>query len=210
MAPRALAFAIPMRKMRILVTAVAGLAALLAWSGAPDAATGVKVPIVCSRGPSGQTFAAWVSVPSVAAEHATYRVRIDSVPSERLSKTGLNYIHGMWTDYVVPAGARYVEGSAHLVPGTGTANVRAGARVWHDRGTIHMWLPAHVPNGSGYTPPSVEYDLEVLAPAGTSLPLAFARYRVSANVFLLGDLDVTCEPSPRPYPLARTVVTPAL
>jgi hypothetical protein len=179
--------------------------ALLLSSRAIAAGSSARVPIVCSRG-GAQTFEAIVTAPARATEKSVYSVRIDSVPSAPLSSTGLNFIHAMTTDYVVPPGTRYVDGSARLVPGTGSANVREGARVVHDRGTIRMELPARVRKGSGFTPPSVEYQVEVASPAGASLPVSFARYRVSANVFLLGDLDVTCDPSPRPYVLARTAV----
>ncbi len=190
--------------MKLVPLSVLGV--VLAWSTAPDAAIAARIPIVCSRGGS-QTFEARVTVPATAAERSSFTVRIDSVPSPPLSNTGLHYIHAMTTDYLVPPGTRYVEGSARLVPGTGSANVLEGARVWHDRGTIRMALPARVKNGSGFTPPSLEYQVEAASPAGTTLNVAFSRYRVSANVFLLGDLDVTCDPSPRPYTLARTVVT---
>lgn len=188
--------------------ALTTLAVSLVWTTTPGAATAAKVPIVCSRG-GDQTFHALVTAPTTAAERSTYTVRIDSVPSPPLSKTGLNYIHAMTTDYLVPSGTRYVEGSARLVPGTGSANVRDGARLSHERGTIRMVLPARIGNGTGFTPPSIEYQVEVSSPAGTSLAVAFSRYRVSANVFIVGNLDVTCDPTPRPYTLARTLVTAA-
>ncbi len=168
----------------------------------------VAIPVVCSRGPSGQRLHTRVTVPATAAVGSTYRVRLDSIPSGRISNTGLYYLRDMASDYVVPPGASYVEGSARIVPGTGSENVRAGARAWYEAGLVHMLLPAHVENGSSYTPPSVEFEVKVNAPAGTRLEVKFARHRLVANVFLLGALRVTCDPTPKPYTLATTLATP--
>jgi hypothetical protein len=186
---------------------LATLAATLAWSAIPDAATSVTVPLVCSRGSSGQHHDARVTVPKSADTATKYTIRIDGVSSGRISNTGLNYLHDMSTDYLVPAGTRYVDGSVHVVANTGTENVRAGARAYHDSGIIRLQLPAHVENGSSFTPPSIEFDVEVASNAGASLPLAFAQYRVAANAFLVGDVHVTCDPTPKPFTLAKTSVT---
>jgi hypothetical protein len=169
----------------------------------------VSAPMVCSRGPADQRFAVILTLPPTAAEASTYAVRIDGVASGTISHVGLNYIHDMETDYVVPRGATYVADSAHVIAGTGTANVAAGARVWHDAGIIRVLLPGRVASGTGYTPPSVELELQASAPAGTSLPFTFFGYRVVANAFLVGDVHTTCTPTPRPYPLGATRVTAA-
>jgi hypothetical protein len=116
----------------------------------------------------------------------------------------------MSTEYALPPGATYVPGSARLVTGTGTPNVAASARVAYEayeNGLIRLTLPSHVPSGSSYTPPSIEFQLEAAAPPGTSLPLAFSKYQVTANAFLVGDVSATCEPVPKRYTLATTVVT---
>ena len=115
----------------------------------------------------------------------------------------------MATDYLLPAGAQYVQGSAHFVPGTGTANVLEGARVWQEGGMLRVVLPARVENGSRYTPPSVEFQLRVVAARGSRLSLRLAQVRVLANALLLGDQRTECNPNPRSYVLATTLVAPA-
>jgi len=191
---------------------VLGAGAVLAMTLATTTTFGspiaVRVPIVCSRGPSGQALNVAVTMPSSQATGTTFPIRIDSTPSGKISHTGLFYIFDMQTDYLVPAGTAYVEGSARIVPDTGTPNVRANARVWHDAEGIHVVLPARVQNGSGYTPPSVEFQVEIRAPAGTSLALKLSRHRVAASVFLLGTLRTTCDPSSRPYTIGTTLVGP--
>jgi hypothetical protein len=174
----------------------------------PPAPVRVTGPLVCSRGPSAQSFQTVVTMPSSLPAGAVLGVQIDGVPSGKISHMGLNYIHDMTTEYLVPAGTRYVEGSAHLVPGSGTPNVRAGARAWGARGVIHLVLPAHVENGSSYIPPSLAFDAQITAPAGAVVSLKFDRYEVTANVFLLGDLHTVCGPHPRPYTIGVTRVAP--
>lgn len=183
------------------------LATLIAAAETSVAATSVRAPLVCSRGPSGQHFDVSVTLPRTAPEGSVYGVRIDGVSSGIISHTGLNYIHDMSTDYALPSGTTYVAGSARIVPNTGTANVVAGARVWHDAGRILVTLPGRVESGSSYTPPSIEFQVKVTARAKTSLALQFLQYRVTANAFLVGDLRTTCDPSPKPYSLATTLVT---
>src|SRR6185436_14896803 len=85
---------------------------------ATGTATRARVPLVCSRGPSGQHYQTVVTLPSAAAEGATYAVRIEGVNSGTISHTGLNYIHDMATDYALPPGTSYVEGSLRVVPNT--------------------------------------------------------------------------------------------
>lgn len=185
---------------------VAVLVSALVTSRTAGAPRAVKVPIKCSRGPSGQSLHVVVTQPSSQATGSRFTVRFDSVPSGTISHTGLNYIFDQATDYLLPPGARYVEGSARIVPDTGTTNVRAGARAWREGATLHVLLPAQIENGASYTPPSVEVELEVTAAAGATLPIKLEQYRVAANVFLLGDLRTTCDPEPAPYTLGTTLV----
>jgi hypothetical protein len=187
-----------------LALSIAG--ALVTTAPAGLAAT-VRAPLHCSRG-GGQSFTAAVTAPSTQPEGSTYVVRIDSVPSGAIARTGLHYIHDMETDYVLPAGAAYVAGSAHIVPQTGTANVLPGARVSYEGGMLRLVLPAHVENGSGYTPPSVEFQLRVTAANGARLSLRLGQVRVMANALLLGDVRTECNPTPRSNVLATTVVAP--
>ncbi len=90
------------------------------------AVAAVRAPTLCSRGPSEQAFTAMITLPHAAEQGATYTVRIDALPSGRIAHFGLNHIHDMATDYVVPSGAKYVPGSARIVLETGTPNVVAG------------------------------------------------------------------------------------
>ncbi len=196
-----------MNRSKVLEWAI--LAASVATTTTVAAAVSVRAPLVCSRGPSAQQFDVLLTFPRTAPEASTYSIRIDGVDSGKISHTGLNFIHDMSTDYVLPSGATYVAGSARIVPKTGTANVAAGARVWHEAGKIRVVLPGRVESGSSYTPPSIEFRLAVTAPVGTSLVLKLLEYRVTANAFLVGDLLTTCDPTPKPYTLATTFVTPA-
>jgi hypothetical protein len=186
------------------------LAAVVASLGAPAtlgaATTPAKVPITCSRGPSGQSFTATVIAPDKTKQGDTYTVRIDSASSGVISHTGLNYLHDMETEYLVPTGTKYVEGSARIVPGTGTPNVQKGALAWHDKGVIHMLLPGKVESGTSHTPPSLEFKLTATSAPGNKLALKFLRYRVTANAIVVGDLKTTCDPTPSPYTIANTVV----
>lgn len=188
-----------------LALAIAG--ALLTAAPAGLAGT-VRAPLECSHGGGGQFYTATVTAPSTQPEGSTYVVRIDSVPSGAIARTGLHYIHDMETDYVLPSGATYVPGSAHVVPHTGTANVLPGARVGYQNGTLRLVLPARVENGSGYTPPSVEFQLRVTASRGARLSLRLGQVRVVANALLLGDVRTECNPAPRLYVLATTLVAP--
>jgi len=185
------------------------IAAAVVWAASASAATAVRAPINCTRGPSGQHFDALVTIPRTAAEKATYTVRIDGVSSGIIEHTGLNYIHDMASDYPLPAGASYVAGSAHIVQGTGSANVSAGATVSQEGGVIRLVMPGHVDSGTSYTPPSIEFQLTVTGKAGDSLPISFSEYRVTANAVLVGNLATKCTPSPSPYPLGATTVVAA-
>ena len=180
----------------------AALASGPALAADPLPASPVKVPMACSRGPAA-AFEALVTMPPSAAPGALVTVRIDSVPSGTVSHFGLFSIHGMITHYLLPAGTSYVEGSARLLPDTGTANACPGAKVWHDEAGLHLALPAHVRNGSSYTPPSFEFTMRVDDAAHSELELQFAHYEVKADALLVGTVLTTCAPSPSPYTIAR-------
>ena len=194
----------------VLVAVIASGVATAALAAAPPAmSTAVVAPMVCSKGPGGKTFSVAVLLPPTVAQASTYDVRLDGVPTGKISGFGLNYTHDISVDYLVPAGATFVEGSARIVPGTGTPNVSEGARVWHEGGLIRMVMPGRVDSGTGYTSPSIAFQLTAKAPPGTSIPIAFSQYRVTANAIVVGDVNATCEPTPKPYTLGTTLVTAA-
>lgn len=181
-----------------------------AVSLAPDAAragTSVSVPIECSRGPSGQSFRTTISIPAQVTQGEKFTVRVDGVSSGTISHTGLRYIHDMVTEYLLPQGATLVAGSLHLVPGTGSANVTPTASVTRVGNTIRLALPGRVDDGSSYTPPSFEFQLEATAAAGGKIAFQFSQYRVTAKAVIVGDVDTVCTPKPQPYTLATTTVT---
>jgi len=190
------------------IAGLTGLAMTLASATSLGADRTITAPLVCSRGGNGKAFRAIVSLPDSQPTGSRYAVRIDSFPSGKVAHFGLNYIFDMMTSYRVPAGTKYVEGSARVVPNTGTANVRAGARAWHDANGVHLLLPARVENGGSYTPPSLQFQLEVTAAAGTELLLKLGGCKVSANVLLLGNVDTTCVPAPAPFTIGKTVALP--
>ena len=80
--------------------------------------------------------------------------------------------------------------------------------MFHDATGIHFVLPAHITNGSSYTPPSIEFAVKVTAPAGGEVGIKFAHYEVTANAFLVGNVHRS-DPSPKPYALAAVRVDPA-
>jgi hypothetical protein len=164
----------------------------------------VGIPLTCSRGPSGQEHDVTVTVPASITPGARYKVRVDGVDSGKISHTGLRYIFDMWSEWPVPLGTDYVEGSARIVPGTGSENVRTGARVVHTPGVLSLVLPARVENGASYTPPSFEFELHETSTDGASVTQRFGGYHVSANAFLVGDVRTSCEPTPKPFPVAVT------
>jgi hypothetical protein len=173
-----------------------------------EAASNISIPLNCSKGPSDQRQKIVVTIPASAAEGSNYKVRIDGVNSGKVSHTGLNHIFDMWYEWPVPRGTQYVEGSARIIANTGTENVRRGARIVHQGGVLNLVLPAHVDNGSNYTPPSFEFALKVTAPGGATVTQTFRRYRVTANAFLIGDVHTTCDPKPKPFPVATTKIEP--
>jgi hypothetical protein len=164
----------------------------------------------CSSGPSGQRFNAGVSMPAQAAVGTTYSVRIDGVSSGKISHIGLNYLHDMTVDYAVPAGTTYVDGSAEIIPGTGTDNVLPGARLTHRAGVITLALPAHVDEGTSYTPPSIRFQLRATGAPGSTASLSLRRFRLTANAFLVGEVAVSCEPKVKPAGIGSTVIVDAV
>jgi hypothetical protein len=166
----------------------------------------VDIPLACSRGGGGQQHDVAVTVPATVMPGGRYRVRVDGIDTGKISHFGLNYIFDMESEWPIPPGTEYVEGSAHVVPGTGSQNVRAGAYVVHHGASIHLVLPAHVDNGVGYTSPSFEFDLLAPSTEGASITQQFAAYSVSAHAVLVGVLRTTCQPTPKTFPVAVTRV----
>jgi hypothetical protein len=181
----------------------------VATTAAPAAAGRVAAPLLCDQGPSGQRFVVGTTLPASAESGSTYAVRIDGESSGKISHFGLNHLHDLTVEYVLPAGASYVEGSAQLVPGTGTPNVLVSPRLSHRAGVVTLLLPDKVENGTSYTPPSIRLRLRAVATPGAPAVVAFRQYRLKANAFLVGDVAVTCDPSPKPYPIGTTLITPA-
>lgn len=173
------------------------------------AGTRAVIPIACSHGPEDQKHQAVVTVPDSAAPATVFKVRVDGVDSGKISHTGLNYIFDMTYEWMVPPGTAIVDGSARIVPNTGTANVRGGARISVKGNVVQMVLPAHVEDGSRYTPPSFEYELKVQAAAGTTVSQKFKSYRVMANAVVIGNVETTCDPKPRPFPVGKTKIEKA-
>ena len=193
------------RALRCGAVAIATLF-LVGFESPAAAPRRVSIPLDCSRGPSGQMQNVVITVPAHVPAGSRYTVRVDGVDSGKISHTGLRYIFDMGYAWPVPPGARYVEGSARIVAGTGSENVRPGARIVQASGSVDSVIPAHVEDGSSYTPPSFEFELDVTGPPGTSITQSFSGYHVTAHAFLVGDVHTSCEPVPRPFPVAVTRV----
>jgi hypothetical protein len=178
----------------------------LAGTAATAAADRVTPLLVCTKGPDGQRFNAGVTLPSRAAPGAVYTVRIDGVSSGKISHFGLNYLHDMTVDYVLPAGA-YVDGSAQIIPGTGTANVTPSTRLSYHDGVLTMALPGRVLEGTDYTPPSISVQLRAIGAPGSRAEVSLRRFRLTANAFLVGEVPVSCEPVVKPSPIGVTLIT---
>jgi hypothetical protein len=178
---------------------------MLTAIASPPAVRG-DLPLTCSKGPSGQRFQFQVTIPSRAEVGSTYEIRIDGVNSGTVSHFGLNHLHDMTVEYVLPAGS-YVEGSAQFVAGTGTANVLAGRRLAYHDGVLTMTLPGKVENGTDYTPPSIRLQLKATGAPGEWAWVAFKHYRLTANAFVVGDVAVSCDPTLKPYGLGATLIT---
>jgi hypothetical protein len=178
--------------------------ALLATAG-PATADRVTPLLVCSKGPSGQRFNAGVTLPSRVEPGSIYTVRIDGVSSGKISHFGLNYLHDMTVDYVLPDGS-YVDGSARIIPGTGTANVLVSPRLTYHGGVLRMVLPGKVQEGTAYTPPSISVDLRAIGAPGSRAAVSLRQFRLTANAFLVGEVPVSCEPAVKPSPIGTTLI----
>jgi hypothetical protein len=193
---------------RFVALAVALSASLFVLEGEPEAATRTSAPVSCTRGASA-VFEINAVVPETAAEGTTYVVRIEGTASGKISQTGLNSLRDITFEYALPSGATYVEGSARVVPGTGSDNVKGSARVSLSGSVLTLILPARVPNGGSYQPPTIEVKLKAASAPSTVLPVTFSRYRVRANVVILGDIDAVCTPARPPFTLGATRVVTA-
>lgn len=191
----------------IQAAALATISVIMPWTTTPEAATAVSVPLSCTKGPSGQRAEMLVTVPPSVEEGAVFTVRFDGKNSGTVSHTGLRYIHDMTTQVLVPNGTAYVEGSARIIPNTGTPNVRDGAKVTKQGGIVTLLLPGQVNNGDNYTPPSFELKLQVTAAAGAKIEQRFWQYKVTAKAVIIGDVLTVCDPTPKPYTIASTTVT---
>lgn len=191
------------RPLLVKLSAAALLAASALVAAAPADAGSMSIPLVCTKGPDGQSYQIAPQVPASAQAGSTYWVQIDGVSSGKISQTGLNYIFDMSYDYLLPSGARYVDGSAQIVAGTGSENARKGAKITHRNGIVTMTLPAHVDEGSAYTPPSFKLQLTAGA-GGSAAKIAFKQYRVTANAFIVGDVHASCDPTPSPFTVGTT------
>lgn len=160
-----------------------------------------KLKLHCSHG-EDQLLVAKVTMPTSHHANKPFVVRIESMPSGKITHMGLHYIFNMATDYVLPPDLKYVAGSAKFVPGTGSANVRADAKIWHDHAGIHTMLPTRIEAGDGYTPPTVEFKVRIHGMPENPLGVELAHYSVSANVSVVGDMDTHCEPIQKPGVLA--------
>ncbi|HEY3595071.1 MAG TPA: hypothetical protein VGL13_14400 [Polyangiaceae bacterium] len=186
--------------------AVIALVATGMFAGSTARAGRVVIPLLCSRGKGEHNYEVSLTAPAQVAPGAVFTVRVDGASSGTISHPALRYVHDMTYEYVVPSGTSYVEGSARLIGGTGSPNVRAGARVYHGDDVITLFLPARVEDGSSYTPPTFEFQLRALASPGTDIAHSFAAYRITANAIVVGDLKASCDPTPKPYPVAITRV----
>lgn len=197
--------------MRAKVLRASGVvsAFLLVATIALGAATDRTIPLKCTRGPDGQSYRHIVTMPESQPVGSTFTVRIDGVSIGPISHFGLFYIHNMTADYTIPPGTTYVEGSARIVPGTGTPNVRTNARVTADGSGVHMLLPDRVDNGGTYTPPSVEFQVKVVGAPGSVASLGFAGTGVDANAAILGNVHTACTPNPKPYTIGSTRIEAA-
>ncbi len=189
--------------------AMVAIALLLVATLALGAGTDRTVPLKCTRGPDGQSYRHIVTMPASQPIGSTFTVRIDGVSIGPISHFGLRYIHNMSADYTIPAGTTYVEGSARIIPETGTQNVRSGASVTHDASGIHMFLPARIDNGGTYPPPSIEFQVKVVGPAGTVAALGFAGTGVDASAVVIGNVHTACTPNPKPYTIGSTTLQAA-
>jgi len=175
--------------------------------GGQAVAQRLAVPLACSRG-DDQRFNVTVTLPARAEAGSTYAIRLDGTSSGKISHFGLNHIRDMTVEYVLPRESSYVDGSAQLVPGTGTPNVVASARLRHKNGILTMALPGRVLNDTEYTPPSIRFEVRAGGAPGSAAVLSLNQFRLTANAFLVGDIAISCDPRPKPAPIGATLITP--
>jgi hypothetical protein len=192
-----------------MVASAAIVAVTVMWAAVPEAGTSVSVPLSCNKGPDGQVCRVNVTIPASIEENGTFTVRIDGNNSGKISHTGLKYIYNMTTEFRIPDNASYVAGSAKVIPETGSANVRPGARVTQSGRSISLVLPGHVEDGQDYTPPSFEFQLKATGSAGSKIVQKFNEYRLTANAIIIGDVHTVCNPNPKPYSIGTTNITAA-
>ena len=148
-----------------------------------------------------------VTVPASVAPGSRYRVRVDGVDTGKISHFGLSYIFDMESQWPIPPGTEYVDGSAHIVPGTGSANVRPGARVVVREREASTWFSRRTSTtASAIRRRRFEFDLAVVSAEGAAITQRFAGYSVSVHAAIVGDLRTTCEPTPKAFPVAVTRV----
>lgn len=181
--------------LKLFRNAALAIAMTLPAAKALAATAPETVPLNCSKG-GHQFFRAIVDMPHAEATGQVFTLRVEGLPSGTISHSGLRYIHEMTTEFQLPQGTTYVDGSARVVPGTGSPNVQQGARVEQDGDVVRLTLPAKVDNGASYTAPSIEFRLRADAPPGTTLPLKFIRYELKAKATLVGDVKTICNPVP--------------
>jgi hypothetical protein len=182
------------------------LAALAVASPLGAATKSNKVAMTCSKG-GDQVHPVTATAPDKVDVGAKYTIRIDGGDSGKIDHGGLRYVHDMEVEYGLPSGTTFVEGSAKIVAGTGTANVAKTATVSVDKGVVRLKMPARVDSGGSFTPPSVEVQVTVTAAVGSTLTLNFQRYSVVANAVVVGDVPSTCEPKTKPAGLVSTTVS---
>lgn len=187
------------RRSRALLAAIAVTAVLGVADGGPSAH---RIPLECSRGKKHQIYEAAVAFAPQTQLGSRFTVRIDGASSGKLQNKGLKYIFDMTTDFRLAGPASIIAGSPRILPDTGSANVREGARIWSDSREIHLQLPAHVEKGDAYTPPSIEFDVDASGAKGAEFEIQFDRYWLRVRAVLLGELKTVCNPTPRPYTLA--------
>ena len=167
-----------------------------------------SVPLTCTHDSGSPRFVGKITMPGQIQSGTTITIRVDGVSSGKISHTGLNYIHQMKTDFSLSSGLGFVPGSARIIAGTGTKNVRKGARVGFEDNLIRLVLPGRVKNGRSYTAPSIAFDVAVSG-EHEEASLQLVHYELKANAFIVGDVLSECEPSPSPFELATARVAGA-
>ncbi len=191
------------RITRGLAAAIA-VGALLGGGASAEEPPGawVQTPMSCTRGGDSR-YLAFVTAPSTVKPGERFTVRLASANSGKLDNRGLHYIHDMTTELGI-VGGEAVE--ARAVPESGSANARAGAAARLEGQKVRFVIPAHIEKGSDYTPPTLELTLRAPETPGAIISIHFQRYEVSANAFLVGDVQSSCLPKPGPFTVVRIQV----